>query len=55
MHPIGQLLPRLFPALLVITAAVLITQLLTDDLEPAEAGGNTGGSGDGEDGEDGES
>jgi hypothetical protein len=44
MHPIGSLIPRLFPALLVITAAVLITALLTEELEPAgsESGDGVG-------------
>lgn len=36
MHPIGGLLPRLFPALLVLTAAVLIAQLVADEPSPAE-------------------
>lgn len=48
MHPIGSLLPRLFPALLVITAAVLITQLLTEELEPVESESGEGGEGEGE-------
>ena len=37
MHPIGQILPRLFPTILVLTAAVLIVQLLSDEAEVAEA------------------
>ena len=53
MHPIGQILPRLFPTILVLTAAVLIVQLLSDEPEVAEAtptdgegnGGGTSGSG----------
>lgn len=48
MHPIGQLLPRLFPTILVLTAAVLIVQLLNDEPEVAEAGGDADGGGDGE-------
>ena len=36
MHPIGQILPRLFPTILVLTAAVLIVQLLSDEPEVAE-------------------
>jgi len=43
MHPIGQILPRLFPTILVLTAAVLIVQLLTDEPEVAEAGGDAEG------------
>ena len=45
MHPIGQFLPRLFPALLVITAAVLITHLLTEELELAPEGEDSEGPG----------
>jgi hypothetical protein len=45
MHPIGQILPRLFPTILVLTAAVLIMQLLTDEPEVAEAGGDADGGG----------
>ena len=37
MHPIGQLLPRLFPTILVLTAAALIVQLLSDEPEVVEA------------------
>lgn len=37
MHPIGQILPRLFPTILVLTAAVLIVQLLSDEPEVTEA------------------
>jgi hypothetical protein len=40
MHPIGQILPRLFPTIVVLTAAVLIVQLLSDEPEVAEAGGD---------------
>jgi hypothetical protein len=50
MHPIGQLLPRLFPTILVLTAAVLIVQLLSDEPEVAEAGGEANGGGNGENG-----
>jgi len=49
MHPIGQLLPRLFPTILVLTAAVLIVQLLSDEPEVVEAtptdGEENGGEG----------
>ncbi len=53
MHPIGQILPRLFPTILVLAAAVLIVQLLSDEPEVAEAtptdvegnGGGTSGNG----------
>ena len=53
MHPIGQILPRLFPTILVLAAAVLIVQLLSDEPEVAEAapadgegnGGETSGNG----------
>jgi hypothetical protein len=40
MHPINNLLPRLFPVLLVLGAAVLIAQLVgDDDSEDSEGGG----------------
>ena len=45
MHPISSLIPRLFPALLVITAAVLISQLLADDVEPVADNGGENGEG----------
>ena len=45
MHPIGQILPRLFPTILVLTAAVLIMQLLSDEPEVAEEGGDANGGG----------
>jgi len=53
MHPIGQLLPKLFPTILVLTAAVLIVQLLSDEPEGVEAtptDGEGNGGGKGEDG-----
>ncbi len=37
MHPIGQILPRLFPTILVLAPAVLIVHLLSDEPEVAEA------------------
>ena len=48
MHPIGQILPRLLPTILVLTAAVLIVQLLSDEPEvtettPTDGEGNGGG------------
>ncbi len=50
MHPIGQILPRLFPTILVLTAAVLIVQLLSDEpgvaeATPTDGEGNGGGDG----------
>ena len=50
MHPIGQILPRLFPTILVLTAAVLIVQLLRDEPVVAEEGGDANGGGESENG-----
>ena len=45
MHPFNHFLPRLFPVLLVLGAAVLIAQLVID--EPDESGNGEGGEGSG--------
>ena len=45
MHPFNHFLPRLFPVLLVLGAAVLIAQLVVD--EPEENEGGEGGEGSG--------